>query len=1144
MKLLAKNAEDRYQSAFGVKADLERCLENLADLSFELAQNDFSGKFEIPQKLYGRELEIETLLAGFERAASGFAEIMLVAGYSGIGKSVLVKEIYKSLTEKQGYFIAGKFDQFQRNIPYSAIVNAFKELVQQLLTENEEQLSVWKEKLRKALGPNGQVIIDVIPEFEWIIGQQPKVPGLGPSESQNRFNLVFQNFMRVFCQPEHPLVMFLDDLQWIDSATLKLLKRVITDQDKINLFLIGAYRDNEVEPTHPLMITLDKLRQKAVLINQITLKPLAFEHVNQLIAESLHQELATVGALTDLVMRKTGGNPFFVNQFLHTLYEEKLLTFNTFKVLYTSKVSQYGWQWNIDQIKALDITDNVVDLMIGKLKKLPESARQVLRLAACVGNRFDLDTLSVIYEKSKAETFQDLMPILMEGFILPASPLEMSGDDLQSSLLAICHFRFLHDRVQQAAYALIDDAQKKAVHLQIGRLLLQNSSQAELENHLFDIVGHFNQSLALIHHQEERNEIAQLNLTAGQKAKMATAYQPAFDYLQTAIGLLNSDAWQQHYDLSLLVHTSAIETAFLNTDFKQMEIWKEIVLQQAKTLLDKAKVYDIEIQSLLAQNQSVAAVEIALTVLKQLDIHFPDNPTDFDIQPALSKTQSYLSETPIETLYHLPLMTAPDQLIAMQILGKVLPAAYIAVPQLYPLMTAEMVNLSLKYGNTKESTYGYTCYGSLLCNVVGDIERGFQFGKLGFRLVERLYAKEFKAKVIDVFGFLILPQKEHLKETLKLHLEQYLGGLEVGDILFASYGVFLYFLHSFLVGKELISIALEIPSYNPSLVKLKQEVVLNGNKLCQQVVLNLIGQPPETSIIFPPYHLKGRVYDEDKVLPILKEANDIIGLALFYFYKLGLCVLFQAYPQAIENASELEKNLEWLLGTVILPLFYFYDSLAQLAVYSESLPLEQQQNILNRVAAHQQQLKQWAQNASMNYLHKYYLVEAERCRVLGKDGEAREFYDKAIELAQENEYLNEEALAYELAGQFYLAKGMSKVAQVYLHDAHYAYQQWGALAKVKDLETRYPQFIVPKTARSMPTDATISGTRMASGLTKDGSDWLDLKSIMKAAQTLSGEIVLEHLLKKMMHIVIENAGASFGFLLLPQNDNWFVEATG
>ncbi len=487
MKLLEKTAEKRYQSAWGIKADLQACeiawRETGLIEPFTLAQQDIAASFQIPQKLYGRELEIKTLLAAFERVAHfsksiSKTEMMLIAGDSGMGKSVLVKELYKSLTEKRGYLIAGKFDQFQRNIPYRAIVNAFEELVQQLLTESPAQLAQWKAQLLSALGPNGQVIIDLIPEMEWIIGPQPVVPQLTPTASQNRFNLVFQNLIQVFCQPEHPLVLFVDDLQWIDSASLKLLALILTNRETRSLFLIGAYRDHEVSPTHPLMITLEQLRKENIIINQINLKPLSFQDVNELIADSLHQTQKAVASLTNLVMRKAGGNPFFVNQFLHTLYEENVLQF----IPPQSRDDKGGgWQWNLPQIEALDITDNVVDLMIGKLKKLPKSAQHVLRLAACVGNHFDLNTLSVIYEKSAADTFQDLHPILTEGFILPTSELKITGNDIHRSKLAIHHFRFLHDRVQQAAYALIHEEQKKIVHLQIARLLLNHSTEARLE---------------------------------------------------------------------------------------------------------------------------------------------------------------------------------------------------------------------------------------------------------------------------------------------------------------------------------------------------------------------------------------------------------------------------------------------------------------------------------------------------------------------------------------------------------------------------------------------------------------------------------------------------------------------------------------
>ena len=363
MKLMAKTAEERYQSAFGVRIDLAECLEQLQTkgsiADFSLGTQDISDHFQIPQKLYGREAEVEALLTAFERVADNSQsqiEMMLVAGYSGIGKSSLVAEIHKPNTRLRGYFTAGKFNQFQKSIPYSAVVTAFKGLARQLLTESEAQLQQWREKLRGAFGVNGQVIIDVIPEIELIVGEQPPVPELGASESQNRFNIVFSNFIRAFCTKKHPLVIFLDDLQWADSATLKLIELIVTDSDMQYLFLIGAYRDNEVSPTHPLIMTLDGLLKDGATINYITLAPLELENISQLIADTLYSDTNSVKPLAELVMRKTGGNPFFVNQFLKTLYAENLILF---------EVPDQIWQWNIDQIEAQNITDNVVELMIG-----------------------------------------------------------------------------------------------------------------------------------------------------------------------------------------------------------------------------------------------------------------------------------------------------------------------------------------------------------------------------------------------------------------------------------------------------------------------------------------------------------------------------------------------------------------------------------------------------------------------------------------------------------------------------------------------------------------------------------------------------------------------------------------------------------
>ncbi|HIE02190.1 MAG TPA: GAF domain-containing protein, partial [Thiotrichaceae bacterium] len=1134
MKLLAKTAEERYQSAWGLKADLQVCQANLARGQLErftLAQKDISDRFHIPEKLYGREPEIKALVAAFERVANppqqAKGEMMLVAGYSGIGKSVLVKEIYKSLTEKRGYFIAGKFDQLQRNIPYSALVNAFSDIVQQLLTESEAQLAQWKEKLLKALGSNGQIIIDVIAEIELIIGPQPAVPQIGPTESQNRFNLVFQNFMRVFCQPKRPLVIFLDDLQWVDSATLKLLERVMTDRDNTALFFIGAFRDNEVDPTHPLITTLEKLREKSVVINQITLKPLAFEDINQLIAESLHHNFETVGSLTDLVMRKTGGNPFFVTQFLQTLYEENWLHF----VPPTAK-EQGHWQWDIEQIETLQITDNVVDLMIGKLKKLPESAQHVLRLAACVGSHFDLDILSIIYEKSATETFQDLMPVLTEELVLPTSEIEISEDDIHqspvarnatSSVTLFHHFRFLHDRVQQAAYALIDEKQTKTVHLQIARLLLKNTRTEELDNNIFDIVGHFNQSLERVDNPLEKNEIARLNLMAGKKAKAAMAYEAAVNSLNVGLECLSSDSWKTHYDLTLQLHLTTIDAQYLNIQFEQATSLVEMVLQNATNLLDKVVVYEIKILFLSTQAKMKEAIETGLKVLQMLNVTLEESqPHDIDF----------------EACYNLPEMVDLEKQAALRILSRLLTPAYIISPQLLSSFVYTIVKLSIQYGNIPLSAYGYAFLGMFLCGKSEGIDAGYKAGQLALKLLDKFNAKEIRGFVVEVFDSCVRPWKEHFRYSMESFLDSLQNGLEVGDIKSASHNAMHYSVSKLFIGEKLDTLPSIYNKYLDLMSTNKLEWDQIYTKLWAQQGLNLQGKTEDK------YRLIGKFFNEEESIPLLLKDKDGVSLFCIALSKEQLAYLFKDNQLALEQANQAGQYINFVPGMILNAIHNFYDSLIYLAAYPNADEVTRQE-YLQKVVENQKQMQAWAHHAPMNYQHKYDLVEAEKARILGQL-EAIDLYERAIEGARENSYIQEEALAYELAAEFYLARGMAKFAQTYMKEAHYRYQQWGALAKVEDLEDRYPHFLTSKTSHQMQTqiqtNSTIAMIDMNSTSSQEISRWLDMNSVMKASQTLSGEIVLSLLLEKMMHIVIENAGAEKGLLLLPQNEKWFIEA--
>lgn len=1195
MKLLAKTAEDRYQSTWGIKADLQLCLKQLQESDeiseFALGCQDIYDKFQISQKLYGREREIETLLAAFERVAGGGdtgtrgcgdaeieeskiqvalethqrcdpkskIEMVLVSGYSGIGKTALVQEIYKPITQKQGYFISGKFDQLQRNIPYRPFIHAFQELIRQLLTESEAQIAVWREKLDAAFGINGQIIIDVIPEVKLIVGEQTAVLELPPVESQNRFNLVFKNFINVFTQPDHPLVIFLDDLQWIDSASLKLIQMLMTAPDSQNLLLIGAYRSNEVNSAHPLMLALEELNSTDAIINHISLSSLDLANINQLIADTLNSTSETTLPLAELINSKTRGNSFFIKELLKFLYENKLINFDFSpptprqqKAQATSDSPlvkggeggnskggvQGGWQWNLAQIQAIQITDNVVELMVGKIQKLSELSQHLLKFAACIGNQFDSNTLSIVSKKTQSETTAALWEAVQEGFILPLGDQYkyLQNYDQEGSDEATVSYKFLHDRIQQSAYSLISEVDKKQVHLKIGQLLLESTPPELLEDKVFDIVNQLNIGIELITEQEKKDELAQLNLFAGKKAKSSVAYEPALKYLNVGRELLGKESWFKTYELTLALYGLAAEAAYLNGDFEQMEKLTDVVLQETKTTLGKLKAYEVKIQACTVQNKLLEAIKTALEVLQQLGVKLPQNPSQKDIWIERVRTKLALVGKELSELINLPEMTNPYKLAAMRIIASVCTATYFVAPQLWQMMVFQKIQLSLKYGNAPGSPFGYADYAMVLCGVEGDIDSGYRFAQLALNLLPRLNAKEFKSKTFLLVEMYVRHWKEHIRKTLNPLLEAYQCGLETGDLEYGVFSIFLHSYHSYLLGKELVQLEQEMAAYRDAIAHFKQEQPLYLIQMYRQAVLNLMGQSEN------PCCLSGESYNEEKNLPLHLAINDRYTIYNLYFNKLILCYLFQDYSKAIEIAAIAEQLLlEGAIGLLVVPVFYFYDSLASLAVFSD-VPKQEQQRILIKVAANQKKMKRWAHHAPMNYLHKFYLVEAEQHRVISQVNQARDYYDKAIALAKENEYINEEALAHELVAKFYLAQGKTKIAEVYMLDACYCYLRWGATAKVKDLQTRYPQLLERISETTKTKNTRISTSPITTG--SAGTDVLDLATVIKASQALSSEIVLDKLLVKFIKILMENAGAQRGLLIEEKNGNAFIQAEG
>ena len=1130
LKLLAKDAENRYQSAYGLKADLQECLHQWQATGqiapFPLGRHDRSDRFQLPQKLYGREQEIALLLAAFERIGQGGRELMLVTGYAGIGKTALVHEVYKPLTRQRGYFLAGKFDQLQRNIPYAALLAAFRALMRQLLTESEADIAAWRARLMAALGPNAQVIVEVIPEVALIVGPQPAVPTLGTAESQNRFNLVFQNFIGVFAASEHPLVLFLDDLQWADGASLNLLRLLMTASESQYLFIIGAYRDNEVGGAHPLALALDEIQRTQAPVSRIALAPLDLPNVVQLLVDTFACTAETAAPLAGLVLAKTGGNPFFLSEFLKSLYAETLLNFDAAR----------GWQWDLERIQAHAITDNLVDLLAGKVQQLPPATRHVVQLAACIGNRFDLSTLALVAERPPHLTARDLWQALVEGLIVPLSDayklIELEVPGLAEAI--VVEYMFAHDRVQQAVYSLIPTERRPALHAQVGHLLLRNTRPDQRERRIFDIVNQLNLGRAAPDLSAERDELAALNLAAGRQAIGSAAYEPAFRYLQTGIDLLGQEGWRRQYDLALALHVEAAEAAYLSGQLDQMDKLNTVVLRSAQHMLDKVRVYEVLLQALMAQNRFLESVQTGLPVLRPLGVHLPERPGQLQTVQGLIKTKLALAGKSFEALRNLPEMTGQNQLAAMRILSRIASAAYLGQPALLPSVVFTLVRLSITHGNAPVSAFGYVAYGLISCSI-GEIDSGYQFGKLAMDLVERFRARDLHTRIFTTFYAFIKPWKDHWRDSLRPLADEYQDGLETGDFEYAGYAAHIYCYCSLYTGAELVELEQTTAKYTESLGQLQIETSRGYNQLLHQTMLNLTGRSDD------PCRLIGESYDERDMLPRHVAARDEFAIFILYHYKLMLLFLFEDFRQAVEYAAQAERHLNAAPSTIHVAQLAFFGALARLARCS-SVGMIARRRLLRKVAASQRQLKRWARHAPMNHLHKWYLVAAERARVLGQAATAREHYDRAIALAQQHGYLNDEALAHELAARFYLERGQRQLAQTYLRDAQYAYLRWGALAKVRALERRYQQLLGPAEQRRAEFSAGRTAPLTITNSTT--ATRLDATSVLKASQALSGEIDLNKLLARLMRVVIENAGAQTGYLLLDQHGEWLIEAQG
>lgn len=1114
-KLCAKQAEERYQSGFGLQTDLEICLHQWRTsghlVPFSLGEQDVADQLKIPQKLYGRDVEMNQILNKFRAVANGEKAFMLINGFAGIGKSTLVREIKAPIVRNQGFFISGKFDQYQQ-IPYEGFILAFQGWIRQVLTLNETEHEFWRERIQQALGKNGRVMTNVLPELEHILGPQPELPQLGPNETQNRFRLVVQSFLEALTsEKERPLVLFLDDLQWMDSASVRVLQNMVTNPDIGYLYLLGAFRNETVTAAHPLDFAIRDLQENGFEIDQIKLTPLDCRTIRQLLADTLKRPLAELSSLAELIDEKTGGNPFFLGQFITTLAEDKLLWFDA---------AQRRWRWNLSKIREEDYTDNVVSLMSDKLKQLPDASQQLLQRAACLGNTFDVSILTEIYEMSASETGLALWPALQAGLIMQIHDYSSKSSGRLEPPVA---YRFVHDRVQEAAYSLLSNKERQQVHYQIGRFLLDQAAPS-----YFDVVNHLNKARPLLTANAEKIECATLNLKVGKQAVLATANEAAFDYLTIGIDLLPVARWQTHYKLALDLHVAAAEAAYLSAQFREMEPYATAVLAEATETLDKIRIYEIRIQAAITQNDPATAVEIALEALQLLDIKLPKNPGLLHVGLGLMRTKAILFRKSIPELIHLPKMTDPQAIAAMRVLGSVGTAAYLASPELLPLIVFEQVNISVRHGMTAVSADAFATYGLILTGFLSDFDGGYQSGQLALNLLDKYEAKEFEARTVAQFEATIHHWKVPLQQTTRPLLSAYQTALETGDMEFTGFVPIVYAMHAFFLGKPLAHLTRELSDYIATFEHLNLGTSVHWANIFRQTFHNL------QDGVEHPYQLNGDFFDEVEVLGQLQAANDGTALSYYYICKLMLCTWFGVYDTAVIASDAAAPHLESVLGLFISVQHAFFDSLARLGNYSASDPAAQKK-ILKRIRANLKKMKKWAKIAPFNHAHRRELVAAEVARVRNETTNAANAYDLAIGLARENGFPQDVALAQEKAGYFWLAQGNEKMGLALLAEALEGFRVWGARAKVNQLLTAVPALKY----RSVPTVVSPS---QPNSTTLESTAVYDLATILKASQTISEEILFDKLLQKLMQFLMENAGAQRSVLIMAQEEKWIVQA--
>ncbi|NOU93814.1 AAA family ATPase [Paenibacillus sp. LMG 31456] len=1108
MKCLAKQPESRYQSVFELRRDLETCQERLLQaghLDFDNMADSYavSDTFRISEALYGRKSELEELQEAYKRSLLGNNQMVLISGMSGIGKSYLIHEFQQSIQLENVLFISGKFEQYSRDTPFQAINEAGQQLTQYVLTRPEDEFVVWKNKLEHAVSPNGQVLVDMIPDMEKILGKQPPLPKLPPDEIHNRFLHTLLHFLEVFAVKEQPLIIFIDDLQWSDNSSLQLIQDLAALSYSPYLLFIGAYREKEITDAHPLRWTIDKLdRMPNIHVTHLHLRLLNINEIKQMLQDSLQPNSKQgLEELASLVMQKTKGNPFFTKQFLHSLYDQQLLEFN---------YENSQWQWNIHQLKEFGhIADNVIELMIHRIRRLPPPAQSLLMHASCIGRMFSFELLTLISSMSVEQMEAYLTTAIHEGLVVP---LEKTESDYKTA-----SYKFLHDRVHQAVYSLVSKEQKQELHYRIGKQMLQSVNSEEQSDQLFVMTNHLNLGKELLTLTREKELLIDLNIQASKKAKANTAYETALKYVTHSLQLLDKNSWICQYESSYTVYAELAELEYLCGHFEAAKRSFQRILNQARTQLEKADVYNLMIVLYTNLGMHELAMNIGLEGLRLFGITIHPKANKALIMWEMAKTKWNMGSKKPEELFNLPPMTDLVQCAVMKLMVNLIPPTYYLNSNLYVYLMLKMFNYSLRNGNSEGSALSYSTYGVITSSIMGNLDGGVRYGEVGLRLSDANDRLPIKSKVYFGHGAFSSNIKQHIKTHIDYLKQAHSFGVEAGDFVYAGYSIaFSFFLRLF-KGDPLSAVYEETNTYHPFVLRSQDKDTIYILMAMQRFILFLMNKDnlsPNTLSVN-----KSCLFINPEELEQLQSFSNKSPIHTYYALQLMTCFLLDNLEEARGIMEAAEENLQTVFGLIHVHLHYFMSSLVMTALYSTASKAEQRLYD-KKLNSYLKFFKKWSDHSPENFLHLKMLMEAEINRIYGNHLLAAEQYEQAIFYANKHNFIQYEAIAYECAAKFYMQTGKLKITKTYLLEAKTLYSQWGAVRKVTHLEEKHPYLI----NRSVSDQAIIDASTMA-----------------KASHALSNEAVFLKLLESFMSIVIENAGAEKGLLLLMREQSLYIE---